>query len=473
MLILIGICAILPVFVLINKTLSPRRKHSLILMEIGSALLLLFDRFAYVYKGNTSDLGFYMVRLSNFMVFSLTLLIIYAFELYLIDLYKNGGKQEVIPRVLHISKIIILLGELMIIISQFTGMLYTFDENNNYQRSSLFFLSYAVLILLMMLNLISIVKYIKNISLMQKTSILLFSVVPLFASVVQLFAYGLSLTNITMVGLVVLLYIFSIVDMNNAVEQANLREIQVLREEQKKMQLLFEQTASALASAIDAKDKYTHGHSSRVAVYSEKIARLAGKSDQECQDIYYAALLHDVGKIGVPDVVLNKDGKLTDEEYAMIKKHPVIGQQILSSIGDSPSLSIGAHHHHERYDGKGYPDGLKGEDIPEIARIISVADAYDAMTSKRSYRDPMPQHVVREEIVKGSGTQFDPEFAKRMLHLIDLDTEYEMIEKEESGKVSNSSELVCTQLRSVSSDGVLVNSAFAQISFVGKLYHRR
>ena len=167
--------------------------------------------------------------------------------------------------------------------------------------------------------------------------------------------------------------------------------------------------------------------------------------------------------------MLNKEGKLTDEEFAIIKTHPVIGQQILSSIWDSPSLSIGAHHHHERYDGRGYPDGLKGEDIPETARIISVADAYDAMTSKRSYRDPMPQHIVREEIVKGSGTQFDPEYASAMLHLIDLDTEYEMIEKEESTTVSDSSELVCAEMRSVISNGVLITESFSEIIFTGKV----
>ena len=474
MLVLIGICAILPVFVLVSKTLSPRRKHALVLMETSAVLLLLFDRLAYIYKDENSTLVYIMARLSNFMVFSLTLVIIYAFELYLIELYKNNeGNSEVIPKILRISKIIILFGEIMIIISQFTGMYYTFDENNNYQRSSLYFISYFVPVLLMTLNVISIGKYIKRINMLQKVSLLLFSVMPMCASVVQLFVYGLSLTNITLVGLVVLLYIFSIIDMNDAVEQANQQEIQLLRDGQKKMQLMFQETASALASAIDAKDKYTHGHSSRVAIYSEKIAKLSGKNAEECQDIFFAALLHDVGKIGIPDHVLNKEGKLTDEEFAMIKTHPVIGQQILSSISDSPSLSIGAHYHHERYDGKGYPDGLKGEDIPEIARIISVADAYDAMTSKRSYRDPMPQHIVREEIVKGSGTQFDPEFATAMLHLIDLDTEYDMTEKEESRTVSDSSELVCKQLRSLVSSGVLITDSFSEVIFTGRIIDKQ
>lgn len=469
MLILIGICAILPVFVLISKALSRRRKHALILMEVSAALLLTADRYSYIYSGDTSTLGMGMTRTCNFLVYSFILVLIYAFELYLIDLYKNEGQAEGIPKVLKASKIIILFGEVMIIISQFTGIYYTFDDSNHYQRSSLYVVSYIIPLVLMILNIIGIIQFIKKLSLLQKTSLLLFSFVPLIASVIQLFTYSVSLINITLVGLVVLLYIFSLVDMNNAVDKANKQEIQLLKDGQKKMQLMFEQTASALASAIDAKDKYTHGHSSRVAIYSEKIARLSGKSAEECQDIFFSALLHDVGKIGIPDSVLNKEGKLTDEEFAIIKTHPVIGQQILSSISDSPSLSIGAHHHHERYDGKGYPDGLKGEDIPGIARIISVADAYDAMTSKRSYRDPMPQHIVREEIVKGSGTQFDPEYASAMLHLIDLDTEYDMIEKEESRTVGDSSNLVCTELRSVVSSGVLITGSFSEIVFTGKV----
>ena len=209
-------------------------------------------------------------------------------------------------------------------------------------------------------------------------------------------------------------------------------QIKLLRkeEEHKNVDRLFTQTARALVNAIDAKDKYTHGHSARVAEYSKKIAELAGKSPRECEEIYYVALLHDVGKIGVPEKIINKDGKLTDEEYSAIKKHAEWGAQILQDITVYPYLSIGAHYHHERFDGRGYPQGLKGTDIPEVARIISVADAYDAMTSSRSYRDPIPQQKVREEFVECSGTQFDPKFANIMIHLIDEDTKYKMKEKD-------------------------------------------
>ncbi|MBR6173854.1 MAG: response regulator [Eubacterium sp.] len=196
----------------------------------------------------------------------------------------------------------------------------------------------------------------------------------------------------------------------------------------KENEQLFLNVVSSLAGAIDAKDTYTNGHSSRVAEYSREIARRYGYSMKEQSDIYIIGLLHDVGKIGVPDSVINKPGRLNDEEFAYIKRHPVIGSQILKNIKEMPKLSIGARWHHERYDGSGYPDGLKGEEIPEEARIVAVADAYDAMSSKRSYRNIMPQEKIREEIKKGIGTQFDPRFAEIMLKMIDEDTNYSMRE---------------------------------------------
>ncbi len=184
-----------------------------------------------------------------------------------------------------------------------------------------------------------------------------------------------------------------------------------------------------LTEAIDAKDTYTNGHSSRVAEYSREIAKRYGYSIKNQDEIYMMGLLHDVGKIGVPDAVINKPGKLTDEEFLLIKKHPDLGHKILKRITEMPKLSVGARWHHERYDGRGYPDGLAGQDILEEARIIAVADAYDAMTSHRSYRDILPQSVVRNEIEKGKGAQFDPVFADIMLQIIDEDKEYRLHEK--------------------------------------------
>ncbi|MDY5180072.1 HD-GYP domain-containing protein [Butyribacter sp.] len=200
-------------------------------------------------------------------------------------------------------------------------------------------------------------------------------------------------------------------------------------EKKKQFQRLSIQVMQSLAGAIDAKDRYTKGHSQRVAMYSREIAGRYGYDEEKQEDVYFAGMLHDIGKIGIPNEIINKTGKLTDEEYEILKTHPSIGGDILSNISEIPNIAIGARWHHERYDGKGYPDGLRGKDIPELARIIGVADAYDAMTSKRSYRDVLSQEIVRLEIKKGKGTQFDPVFAEIMLEMIDEDKNYDMHEK--------------------------------------------
>lgn len=209
-------------------------------------------------------------------------------------------------------------------------------------------------------------------------------------------------------------------------EQEVDRQTKVLQKNQKKMHDMLGQTITALSQTVDAKDRYTNGHSRRVAEYSKMLAARMGKSEEEQEQIYYAGLLHDVGKIRIPDDIINKPGRLTQEEFNYIKLHPVTGYNILKCIEDNPVLAIGAKFHHERYDGSGYPNGLIGENIPEVARIIGVADAYDAMTSNRSYRNAMTQQAVREQIEQGKGTQFDPEIADHMLALIDQDTEFTM-----------------------------------------------
>lgn len=208
--------------------------------------------------------------------------------------------------------------------------------------------------------------------------------------------------------------------------QRNLaEEVELKTQENENLSLRVVQT---LAEAIDAKDTYTNGHSGRVAEYSKEIARRYGYTKKHQDEIYMMGLLHDVGKIGVPDAVINKPSKLTDEEFQFIKKHPELGDRILKKIKEMPKLSVGARWHHERYDGSGYPDGLAGQDILEEARIIAVADAYDAMTSRRSYRGMLPQDKVRSEIERGKGTQFDPVFAEIMLQMIAEDPDYRMRE---------------------------------------------
>lgn len=206
-------------------------------------------------------------------------------------------------------------------------------------------------------------------------------------------------------------------------------------ESRKNVEKLNDTLLRTIARTIDAKDRYTNGHSQRVAKYVAAIAERMGKGREEQQQFYDAALLHDVGKIHIPDAIINKSTRLTEKEFEYIKLHPVAGYCILRDIKQNALIASAAKWHHERYDGNGYPNGLSGKNIPEVARIVGVADAYDAMTSNRSYRKIMPQDQVRSEIENGRGRQFDPEIADIMLEMIDEDKEYKLRQK--TGLVTN------------------------------------
>ena len=221
---------------------------------------------------------------------------------------------------------------------------------------------------------------------------------------------------------------------------------------------------TALASTIDAKDRYTSGHSQRVADYSVLIAEHMGKSKEDLRMIYVAGLLHDVGKIRVPEEIINKPGRLEKDEMDAIRVHPVSGYHILTGLHEDTRIGYGAKYHHERYDGNGYPNCLEAENIPEVARIIAVADAYDAMASDRSYRKALSQDVIRKEIEKGKGSQFDPEIADIMISLIDEDKEYELKQKDavtDTVLVIDDVQMAITHVRHIleKMDGIRVVSA--------------
>lgn len=191
-----------------------------------------------------------------------------------------------------------------------------------------------------------------------------------------------------------------------------------LSQKTKQLEKVTLNSIMVIANTIDAKDKYTSGHSVRVADYSEAIAKKMGLSDKEISNIHYISLLHDIGKIGIPDSILNKATKLTDEEYEIIKKHTTIGGEILRDIHMIPFVEEGALYHHERYDGTGYPKGLKGEEIPIIARILCIADSYDAITSDRIYRKKKSKEEAIKEISRCLGTQFDPIIGKIFIDML-------------------------------------------------------
>lgn len=182
---------------------------------------------------------------------------------------------------------------------------------------------------------------------------------------------------------------------------------------------LLIQSLNTISGTIDAKDPYTQGHSKRVAIYSRELARRLGLSEDMQENIYYIGLMHDIGKIGIPDDILNKSGKLTDEEFDIIRTHTTIGASILQDFTLIPEIASGAKYHHERMDGTGYPSGLTGMEIPYVARIICVADSYDAMSSSRCYRTALSTETIVSELTRCSGTQFDPEIVNELLDMIE------------------------------------------------------
>ncbi|MBQ6782933.1 MAG: HD domain-containing protein [Acholeplasmatales bacterium] len=196
------------------------------------------------------------------------------------------------------------------------------------------------------------------------------------------------------------------------------RSIQAKKRETELKEITIE-SIEAIARTIDAKDTYTNGHSIRVGHFSRVIAQELGMEGEELENLYYIALLHDIGKIGIPDAILNKPGRLTDEEFDIMKSHTTKGAKILKDISTIPNIVEGAKYHHEKYGGGGYPEGLKGEDIPYIARIICCADCFDAMATRRVYKDPYPKEKIISEFERCKEIQFDPKIADVVIKLIE------------------------------------------------------
>ena len=214
-----------------------------------------------------------------------------------------------------------------------------------------------------------------------------------------------------------------------SIEQMN--EIKRINEElsqtYEKLERAYLDSIQTLRYTVEAKDPYTRGHSDRVSAFAVVLGKYLGLSEADLRTLEVGGLFHDIGKIGIPDSILLKQAKLTDDEYSEIKNHPSIGAHILCNASIFQDIIPIVKHHHERYDGRGYPSQLKGEEIPYLARITAVVDTFDAMTSKRTYRNAIPLEDVKAEIERCSGTQFDPEIAKAFLDI--LNNHYDEIQK--------------------------------------------
>ena len=461
MLFLCGTCGILVLLLLYTRFLSKSRKLILILMEVMAFFLLWFDRAAYIYAGDPGHTGYVMVRLSNFFVFFLTSGLTLGLNLYLSDWLTNEGKLEKVPVALRVTQILSAVGMFLAVIAAFTNLYYYFDETNTYHRGRGFLIAYIIPLACPLTQYFVARKYRKLFSKLIYISIVLYIFVPIICGITQIFTYGISIVNMAMVAVSVSLYVFMYLDLNNTVEHAHQIEIRHMQGEQDRMHRLFDQTATAFVSAVEKKDELTKGNSIKVAEFARRIAEHAGKSEEDCNKVYYAALLHDVGLIGIPDEVIRNETDHYSNDQEVMQSLPLIGDEILSNIREYPYLSQAAHYSHEMYNGTGYPEGLKGKEIPEIARIIAVADDYVSMTTKKRYRDELPYFVAREAFVKGSGEKYDPVFAEIMVKIIDSDVN----ESSPDSAPTVETNISCKEYREHITRGISVESDIRKISF--------
>ncbi|MCR5007178.1 MAG: HD domain-containing protein [Oribacterium sp.] len=465
MLALGSICGMTAVYSLVSRSISLRRKIALIGMDLSSMVLLFSDRYAYIYRGRADTLGFFMTRTSNFLVFTMTIVVIFCVNQYIKDLCINEGRAEKVPNVLYVNDELAAIGILLIIVSQVTGFYYMFDENNRYVRAPGYIVSYVIPVLMAVIEITVVIKYYRRFRKKIFFPLVSFSIMPLVGGLVQYFVYGISFINIGIVLMVIIIYMFVLMDINESIERAHRLEMESLREEKRSMKRMFDQTANAFVAAVEKKDPFLHGHAARVANIARRIAKLSGKRKEDCEKIYYAALLHDIGMIGLPDSLIGKTDNLTEEEYEIVKKKPLMSWEILSSITEYPFLSQGAHYSYERYDGKGYPEGLAGNQIPEISRIISVANSYDAMVTEKRFRGPLPMQIVREELLNESGGQFDPKFSQIMIQIIDDDSK-DLMDGTDS---SMEKELNCNEYRDNVTVGIPVANDISKLRFKCKV----
>ncbi len=364
---------------------------------------------------------FFNITDSLFAAFSGFLFIYYVYAY--IDMDKKDRRiRDIINYILLFTDITLLLT------NPLTGWVFTYDEAGRYIHNFLFVpVAYGFPILFFFIGSFFMLSHSRNYKRSQVVAMVLSIIIIGALFFLQMLFFDNVLITFFTASLGVLVIFLSLETPDYVELMRTMNELHKSKEREVAARAkgrLSREVMMALSKAVDAKDHYTNGHSERVADYAREIMKRLGGSLEDQDVIYAMGLLHDVGKIGVQESIINKRGRLSDEEFAEIKKHTVVGWNILKTITEIPGLSTGARWHHERYDGKGYPDGLSGDAIPREARIICVADCYDAMTSKRSYSSPKMQEEVRAELIRCSGTQFDPEIAKVMIDIIDEDDDY-------------------------------------------------
>ena len=319
----------------------------------------------------------------------------------------------------------------LLILNGFLGFFFNFD-NGSYTHGDAYLFVNLVAVLFVIEGFVLVITGSKHFKLSQRISTFMFVFIFFASFLLQIFVFPNILLSDFGTALGLLISFFSLETPDYAKMMSTLDELNELKgsleiqvanrtreldDEKEAYEELTLETLSSLARVIDAKDHYTNGHSFRVAAYAKGMAKRLGFSFNDTEQLYFAGLAHDVGKIGISEAIISKPGKLTDEEFEIIKSHPALGGNILKGIKQFKVFEQVARSHHERFDGNGYPDKLKGEEIPYEARIVTICDTFDAMTSDRSYRKALTDEKALQELRDCSGTQFDPDLVKVFIDL--------------------------------------------------------
>lgn len=421
---IIGIILILIVSLNYSSTNLVNKRYKYFM--ISSIVMITLDIVTVFTNDNANKINVGFNYFLNTIYFFSGAVVSLLFLYYSISVAFVGSKKKHVKIHYIINLSIIGVYLLSLIINCFTGFYFNFN-NNTYNHGDLYLLVNLCAVIFLAESIVILVVKRKKFNFKQRICTGLFYAVFIIAFILQLFVFPDILLSDFGVALGALIIFFSIETPDYVKLMQTLYELNELKaslevqvedrtkevyQERQSYKTLTIETLSSLADLIDAKDHYTNGHSFRVAAYAKALAKELGY-ENEAEQIYFAGLVHDVGKIGISDKILTKPGKLTKEENEIIKSHASVGGNILKGIHQFKIFETVARYHHERYDGSGYPDKLKGEEIPFEARIVAVCDVYDAMTSDRSYRKALSEKVALKELNSIKGSQLDP-------HMVDV-----------------------------------------------------
>lgn len=431
--VVITIILILIVSLYYSSTNVVNKRYKIFLF--ATITMILLDIITVITNDYAHNIPHFLNMFLNGLYFLSGAVVAILFLSYCVSVAFGDNKTDSFRKIITISSAIILgLYGIALFVNNFTGFFFYFDYTKDfaYSPGPIYLLVNLLAVLFTLESFVIFVIKRDRFNKKQIVSTILFFASFFISFFLQLFAFQKVLLSDFGIAIGALIVFFSIetpdyIKLIRTLEELNelkaSLEIQVknrtqeLDLEKKLYEELTLETLSSLAQVIDAKDHYTNGHSFRVAAYAKGIAEELGLGYQECEQIYFAGLIHDVGKIGIKEDILTKPGKLTDEEYKIIKSHSSLGGDILRGIKEFPIFEKVARNHHERYDGTGYPDKLKGEEISLEARIVAIADTFDAMTSDRSYRKALTDEYALMELERNKGTQFDPKLVDIFIKL--------------------------------------------------------